>query len=79
VTKDPNLRAEINLKESELQEVTTKNARDFADIVKDVQDGGAFAKEVSKEPNDEKVIAMLNEDDDDIKKSLIFSFNVEKL
>jgi hypothetical protein len=51
--------------------------------MKDVQSGVKFSNAVCNADNEDKIIALLTEGvtegDDDIKKSIIFSFNVEKL
>jgi hypothetical protein len=78
-TKDPKVKIEIAIEESQLNQVTSENVREYQNIVKDIQNGVKFSNEVCNADNDDKVIALLNEDDDDIKKSIIFSFNVEKL
>jgi hypothetical protein len=82
-TKDPKLKIEIAIEEAILNQLNSKNTRDFQNIMKDVQSGVKFSNAVCNADNEDKIIALLTEGvtegDDDIKKSIIFSFNVEKL
>ena len=76
-SQDPNLLGAIVLGEAKLKRIALTKEKKFEELNQDVKIGQKFVDVMCKQTDEKKVIAMLT--DEDIKNSVIFSFNVDKL
>jgi len=78
--KDPSHLSFIRSTTTEIEVIDLKEKRGFSELQRLVIEGGAFSAAISKESDENKVLALVNaEEIADIKNSSVFYFDFEEL